>query len=121
MDLDLTDPLSLFNINFNLNKEQRLKYRDSLMTHAMVFTGANVTEGANCLENQPQINGWEVENSWSSRGPNDGYYHMTDDWFNEFVYEVALPKSMLNENELGILQEGVEKELPPWDPMGALA
>ncbi len=121
MDLDLTDPLSLFNINFNLNKEQRLKYRDSLMTHAMVFTGANVTEDANCLENKPQINGWEVENSWSSRGPNDGYYHMTDDWFNEFVYEVALPKSMLNENELGILQEGVEKELPPWDPMGALA
>lgn len=121
MDLDLTDPLSLFNINFNLNKEQRLKYRDSLMTHAMVFTGANVTEDANCLENQPQINGWEVENSWSSRGPNDGYYHMTDNWFNEFVYEVALPKSMLNENELGILQEGVEKELPPWDPMGALA
>lgn len=121
MDLDLTDPLSLFDIKFNLNKEQRLKYRDSLMTHAMVFTGANITDAANCLDNQTEVNGWEVENSWSSRGPNDGYYHMTDSWFDEFVYEVALPKSMLNENELGMLSGKIEKELPPWDPMGALA
>lgn len=121
MDLDQINYCDLFGIDFKLNKEMRLKHRDSLMTHAMVFTGANVDENANCLDNQIQINGWEVENSWSSRGPNDGYYHMSDKWFDEYVYEVAIHKDKLSDQEKEVLQGQFEKELPPWDPMGALA
>jgi bleomycin hydrolase len=122
MDLKQINNMELFNVNFNLNKETRLKYKDSLMTHAMVFTGANVEENINSLdEDTKTVNGWEVENSWASRGPNDGYYHMTDEWFNEFVYEVAIHKDKLSQDEQNLLNSDFEKILPPWDPMGALA
>ena len=87
----------------------------------MVFTGANVNESGNCIDNQTVINSWEVENSWSSRGPNDGYYYMSDAWFDQFVYEVAIHKDSLSDSEKEILNGKFHKELNPWDPMGSLA
>ena len=45
---------------------------------------------------------------------------MDDPWFDEYVYEVAVPKSMLPAE----YQEALTKPplmLPAWDPMGALA
>ena len=44
MDRDNVSYLKLLGLSFTLNKEQRLNYNDSLMTHAMVITGANVSE-----------------------------------------------------------------------------
>ena len=120
MDRNNTNYLSLLGLSFNMNKEQRLRYKDSLMTHAMVITGANTTS-ASCLENGESVNSWEVENSWSKNGPADGYYSMSDDWFNEYVYEVAIHKDMLNDREKEILNQDYHKELNPWDPMGSLA
>jgi bleomycin hydrolase len=46
---------------------------------------------------------------------------MSDDWFNEYVYEVAIHKNMLNEEEKALLLLDYHKELNPWDPMGSLA
>ena len=90
------------------------------MTHAMVITGANTCTNS-CLEDCEEVNSWEVENSWSKNGPADGYYSMSDSWFNEYVYEVAIHKDKLNENEKGLLNQEYYKELDPWDPMGSLA
>jgi bleomycin hydrolase len=112
--------LDILGLSFDLTKEQRLNYRDSLMTHAMVITGAN-TSDAIALESEPVINSWEVENSWASNGPADGYYSMSDKWFDEYVYEVAIHKDMLNDNEKGMLNCEVKEEFDPWDPMGSLA
>ena len=120
MDRDNINYLNLLDLSFNLTKEQRLRYRDSLMTHAMVITGANTTN-ANCLEDGVMVNRWEVENSWSKNGPADGYYSMSDNWFNEYVYEVAIHKDKLNDKEKELLNQEFHKELEPWDPMGSLA
>jgi bleomycin hydrolase len=120
MDRANTNYLEVLDLSFELNKEERIRYRDSLMTHAMVITGANTSEGS-CLENGEVVNSWEVENSWSKNGPADGYYSMSDNWFNEYVYEVAIHKDKLNENEKGLLDQEYHKELNPWDPMGSLA
>ena len=73
------------------------------------------------LDNNDSVNSWEVENSWSSNGPVDGYYSMSDKWFDEFVYEVAINKDLLNDQEKEILNGNVEQEFDPWDPMGSLA
>ena len=123
MDLDLVDYEKLFGFKFNLNKEERVNYRDSLMTHAMVLSGVNTSKKNNCVNNDENetINKWQVENSWSADGVAKGYYMMTDDWFTEYVYELAIPKSSLTKEQKKILENNEIKELQPWDPMGSLA
>ena len=123
MDLDILayeDPL---NIKFGLNKKERLEYRQSLMTHAMVISGCNILEENNsvCNDTKNEVNRWEIENSWGDRGPAKGYCMMTDKWFDEYVYEILINKKYLSENELNIINEKNYTILPPWDPFGSLA
>ncbi len=45
---------------------------------------------------------------------------MTDEWFDEYTYEVVIDKKYLNKRLLKYLDmEPIA--LAPWDPMGALA
>ena len=119
MDRNNVNYLQLLGLSFTLNKEQRLNFKDSLMTHAMVITGANVSE-VDALD-QCRVNSWEVENSWSTNGPANGYYSMSDSWFDEYVYEVAIHKDKLSSEEKEILNGKITEEFEPWDPMGSLA
>ena len=119
MDRDNVSYLKLLGLSFTLNKEQRLNYNDSLMTHAMVITGANVSETDSL--GQSNVNSWEVENSWTNNGPANGYYSMSDGWFDEYVYEVAIHKDKLNNEETELLNGKIAEEFEPWDPMGSLA
>ena len=45
---------------------------------------------------------------------------MSDLWYNEFVYEVVVDKSIVPQEVLDVLKQEMVV-LPPWDPMGALA
>lgn len=84
------------------------------MNHAMAFNGVDVADDGTTTKR------WRVENSWGEDVADKGYFTMDDEWFDEYVYEVAVPKSMLSAE----LQEGLNKpalELDAWDPMGALA
>ena len=45
---------------------------------------------------------------------------MTDEWFGEWVYQVAVDRAILDPKILAVLDtEAIV--LPAWDPMGALA
>lgn len=117
-DLGIMDPLLydyslVYGTDFAANKAQRVDYGDSMMTHAMVFTGVDLDENGSPRK-------WRVENSWGDKYGDHGYYIMSDAWFDEFMYEVAVPKSFVPEGLLPIL-ETEPVHLPPWDPMGALA
>jgi len=107
---DFSIPLST---TFTMNKGQRLDYAESVLTHAMVFTGLNILEDGT-------INRWKVENSWGEKRGKKGYFMMSDEWFNEYMYEVAINKKYLSKDLLDVLEEEVI-ELEPWDPMGSLA
>ena len=113
MSLDLFDKGSLFNTAFGMNKAERLEYGHSLMTHAMVFQGVNLDENG-------RPNRWRVENSWGKEPGKDGYYVMTDAWFDEYLYQVVVNRKYLPEE---VLKAFAEKPilLEPWDPMGSLA
>jgi bleomycin hydrolase len=112
MDVDLYDYESVLATNFSMDKGTRLEYGDSLMTHAMLFTGVDL------VKNQPTK--WRVENSWGEKGGNKGYFLMTDKWFDEYNFEVVIDKKYLPKRILEIFnQEPVA--LDPWDPMGSLA
>ena len=112
MDMDLYNYKNVFGINFQMNKSTRLEYGDSMMTHAMLFTGVDIKN------NKPQK--WRIENSWGNKSGDKGYYLMSDNWFDEYNYEVVVDKKYLSNKILSIF-DLEPKKLKPWDPMGALA
>lgn len=111
-DAALFDFGSVYDHEFGLTKAERLVFHESQMTHAMLFTGVDVVDGA------PRR--WRVENSWGDENGQQGYYTMNDSWFDEFVFEIAVPRRVLPPE----LAERLGDEpimLPAWDPMGSLA
>ncbi len=102
----------LLGTTFNLNKAQRIDYGDSRMTHAMVFIGVDL------LKNKPVK--WKVENSWGEKCGEKGFFVMSDDWFDEYMYQVIVPRKSLSAKLQKILKEK-PVHLKPWDPMGSLA
>ncbi len=112
MDMDLYDYSSVLGTGFSMNKATRLEYGDSLMTHAMLFTGVDI-DGSKSTK-------WRVENSWGTKGGDKGYYLMTDKWFDEYNYEIVVDKKYLPKKILDLFKKN-PVHLEPWDPMGALA
>ncbi|WP_390134590.1 C1 family peptidase [Bifidobacterium apicola] len=111
---DLFEYGRVYGVDFDMNKEQRVRFGDSAQNHAMAFVGVDVADDGRTT------NRWRVENSWGGDIANKGYFTMSDDWFSQYVYEVAVPKSMLSdEYRKAFDQEAIM--LPAWDPMGALA
>ncbi|MHC9532239.1 aminopeptidase C [Dellaglioa sp. BT-FLS60] len=112
MDTELYHKDELFNIDLALSKAERLDYGESLMTHAMVLTGVDLVND--------QATKWKVENSWGEKVGKKGFFVMSDDWMEEYCYQVVVNKKFLPEKLQAILKEE-PKVLAPWDPMGALA
>jgi len=108
----LYDYNSFFGVDSNMDKATKLEYGDSQMTHAMLFTGVNL------VKNKPTK--WRVENSWGAKSGDKGYFLMSDDWFDEYNYEVVIDKKYLSKKILSLFNQKPIK-LEPWDPMGALA
>ena len=111
---DLFEYDRVYGVRFDLSKEQRVRFGDSAMDHAMAFAGVDVADDGTTTRR------WRVENSWGAKTADKGYFTMSDDWFTEYVYEVAVPKALLPEEYQKALEEPAIS-LPAWDPMGALA
>lgn len=102
----------LLGVRFGMDKAQRLDYSESSMTHAMVFLGVNLADG--------KPNRWKVENSWGKKSGQHGYYIMTDEWFDEYNYQIVINRKYLTDEQRAAWeQEPIV--LKPWDPMGSLA
>ena len=112
-DAELYDLQGLYGIQFGMEKADRLRFGQTMMTHAMLFTGVDVVDG------KPRR--WRVENSWGAEESGEkGFYTMNDNWYDEHMFEIAAPKDYLTDE----MKEGLEGEpivLPAWDPMGSLA
>ena len=78
-----------------MSKGDRLQYAESAMTHAMVFTGVHLEDGKPVR--------WRVV--------------MSNDWFQEWVYQIVVEKGDVEKEVADILnQEPVV--LPAWDLLG---
>ncbi len=112
MDTELFNYEEVLDTNLHMSKGDRLDYGESMLTHAMVFTGVNLAHG--------KSNRWKVQNSWGEEPGQKGFFIMSDKWFEEFNYEVVINKKYLSKE----LLEAYEQKpivLDPWDPMGSLA
>lgn len=112
MDTEFYNLEDVYHTTFDMDKAQRMDYRESTATHAMLFTGVNIVDG--------KPNRWRVENSWGDSLGDRGYFVMTDKWFDEYMFEVVVHKKYLPEKLLHLIDEEPE-ELPPWDPLASLA
>ena len=93
MDMDLYDLEAMFGIKFTMNKAERYAMRESLPTHAMVIAGVD-------LDKDGKPTKWKIENSWGTENGgkktgNNGYFVCGDEWFDNFVYEVAINKKFM--------------------------
>ncbi|OIK05429.1 aminopeptidase C [Streptomyces monashensis] len=111
-DAALFDYAAVYDAPFTMDKADRLLHHDTQMTHAMLFTGVDVVDGA------PRR--WRVENSWGEEKADRGFWTMNDSWFDEHVFEIAARRSALPPRLAAALDEP-PIVLPAWDPMGALA
>ncbi|KAI1185197.1 peptidase C1-like family protein [Nemania serpens] len=118
MDLGLIDYGLGFNVDMysarSMGKAGRLRVGESAMTHAMVLTAVHVEEKTgNCVR-------WRVQNSWGTESGDKGWFVMSDEWMDQFVYQAVVDPRFLSKEVRDVLK----KEpilLPLWDPMGALA
>lgn len=94
------------------DKASRLRYHQSLMTHAMTLVGFHEENGMPVR--------WKIQNSWGDEKGKKGVYMMTHEYFEEYVYQVVV-----NKEDIGDLAKCLEDKepivLPAWDPMGSLA
>lgn len=103
---------ALFNTELKMSKADALDYGESMMNHAMVLTGVDL------IDDQPTK--WKVENSWGNKVGTKGYFVMSDEWMDEYCYQIVINKKYLSD-ELKAAQAQAPQILAPWDPMGTLA
>lgn len=113
MNTRLYNEDELFDVDLSMSKAERLDYGQSLMTHAMVLTGVDLVDG--------QPTKWKVENSWGDKVGDKGFFVMSDDWMEEYCYQVVVNKKFLPKELQKVFETEEPKVLAPWDPMGALA
>ncbi|KAF9461323.1 peptidase C1B bleomycin hydrolase [Collybia nuda] len=114
MDTALFEFESAFDIKLGLTKAERLQVNESAMTHAMVISGVHLDSKGNPVR-------YKVENSWGETAGNHGYFVMSDKWFEEFVYQIVVPRALAPKDLVQVYESKERVVLPPWDPMGALA
>ncbi|KAF2465575.1 bleomycin hydrolase [Lindgomyces ingoldianus] len=112
MDTNLFEYELGFNVKLGMKKAERLMTGESQMTHAMVLTAVHVVDGKSVR--------WRVENSWSDKVGDKGYFVMSDAWMDEFVYQAVVDPSVVSSTIRKVLEQK-PKMLELWDPMGALA
>ncbi len=105
-DTGIYDYETPFGLELKMDKGQMLDYHQSAPNHAMLLTGVNLVDG--------KPDKWKIQNSWGSEKANKGYFIMSDDWFDKFVYFASIDKKYLTEEQ----RELFEQEpivLAPWD------
>lgn len=102
MAKDLYDLDAMFDIDLHMDKAQRYDMKNSLPTHAMVIAGVD-------FDKDGKPSKWKIENSWGTENDgkktgNNGYFVCDDWWFDNFVYEVAINKKYMTDEQKKVLE-----------------
>lgn len=94
-------------MDWTMEKKERLDYKQSGATHAMILVGVNLDENG-CPDR------WKIENSWGKEVGKNGYFVASEKYFREYVYEVIINKKHLNADQLSLLDKEPIR-LKPWE------
>lgn len=108
MDAQLFHRAELLDVDFTMDKKDRLESRQAMVSHAMTLTGFDLENG--------QPSRWKIENSWGKDNGDNGYFVMTQDWFEEYTYEAVVDKKYLPA-DLQKLAASEPVELTAWDSL----
>ena len=110
LDKNLFNYDLLFDPNIQeMNKGEKLTYRQSFPNHAMVIIGYN--------KNNNQISKWAVENTWGTDVDKEGFISMSNNWLNEYCYLFVIHKDNFTKKQLDQYTKGLNKKITvqPWD------
>ncbi len=110
MDPALFDESLFFGSKPMYSKAQRLELNHTCIAHAMLFTGVDL--------HASKTNKWRVENSWGEKTGEKGYCSMSQDWFEEHLFEVIIDKKFLPKKVTSLLSQQAQT-IMPWDPLGS--
>lgn len=108
LDTELYSYDMIFDTQFDMDKPTRVDFHQTKLTHSMVICGADI------IDDQPVK--WKIENSWGDQVGKKGFFVMTDQWFEEHVYDLVVPKKYLTSKMLEMFKKK-PIELPPWHAM----
>ncbi len=112
LDTETIDAASLFGLDFSIEKGAALDAREVVFNHAMTLQGVNLRE-----DGTPTA--WRVENSWGKEKCREGYFIITDRWFDAYVGQVVVHRDYLPEDVVRAWDDPATPvvELDPWAPL----
>ena len=99
----------LFNVEFGMNKKDRIQTRASGSSHGMTLVAVDIDDKGN-------IKKWLLENSWGKSYGHEGFLIMTDEWFDEYMFRLVINKKYISAKTLELFDQKPIL-LPIWDPM----
>ncbi|QBF34818.1 biotin transporter BioY [Mycoplasmopsis phocirhinis] len=109
MDVNLYQINEAFELKNILTKADRLNFKMSTPNHAMTFVGVDLDENNKPIK-------WEVENSWGEENGNKGYFSMSDEWFDEYVFSVIVNPQFCSQSTIDA-NKNTAIQIEPWDPL----
>ena len=108
MDAKLYHREELLDVDFVMDKKHRLETKQAVVSHAMTLTGFDM------VNDQPTRR--KIANSWGKDNGDNGYFVMTQDWFEEYTYEAVINKKYLSDRVKKVA-ESEPVTLPAWDSL----
>lgn len=95
----------------SLDKRERIEFHDTVANHLMLISGVDIKTDKKGKKFTAK---WRVENSWGKKRCCEGYFNMSDQWFEENTFHFVIDKSLLNDEHLLAHEEGDVIEVPKW-------
>ena len=108
LSVDNYDYESLYGIEFNMDKKQRMMSHQSGSSHGMALVAVDTDKDGKTTQ-------WRLENSWGATNGDNGYLTMTDKWFEEYMFRLVIHKKYIDEKTLKILKQEPIK-VPHFNP-----